>query len=448
MPLADEQGDPIPPVLTPNSRELARQIFLDTLAECSVGAAFQRNIEYDHGVLRVVEDLYNLEAYSRVFVVAIGKAAHSMTKALASQIGERLEGVVVAPAQPDHYLHKLTYFQGGHPLPNEESVAAARHILRELQHLHAYALAIFLISGGGSALAENPLYDSISLSDLLETYRLLVHSGAPIAEINTIRKHLSAIKGGRLALAAYPAHQVSILISDVPENALDSLASGPTMPDSTTTELCYEIAAKYKLTERFPHSVQELFKDRALEETPKSDDPAFVRSRWWPILSEATAAKAAAAKAAALGFAVEIDNSCDDWDYAQAADHLLGRLKDLRRGASKVCVVSTGEVVVNIPGKAGVGGRNQQFALYCAEKISGQNIAVLSAGTDGVDGNSQAAGAVVDGSTLERAKAQSLNAATNLAQFNAYPFFEKLEDAVITGPTGNNVRDLRILLAY
>ncbi len=250
-----------------------------------------------------------------------------------------------------------------------------------------------------------------------------------------------------MAAAAAPAHQASVLISDVPENALDALASGPTMPDLSTTEDCYRIAAKYGLIEGLPASVRELFQHNALEETPKSDDWVFVRSRWWPILSSATAAKAAATKAAALGFAVEIDNSCDDWDYAQAADHLLARLKELRRGASRVCLISAGEVVVRVTGIPGVGGRNQQFALYCADKIAGQNVTVLSAGTDGIDGNSRAAGAIVDGSTMERARRQELDPTQALARFNAYPILEKLGDAVITGPTGNNVRDLRILLA-
>ena len=447
MPLADEQGDTAPPAPTSDMRALAREIFLDTLAECSVPAAFQRNVEYDHGVLRIGEDLYNLDSYSRVFVVAIGKAAHSMTNALVAQVGGRVEGVVVAPTEPAHYLHRFTYFKGGHPLPTQESVSAARFILRELHHLNEFALVIFLISGGGSALAESPLYESISLEDLVQTYRTLVHSGAPIKEINAIRKHLSSLKGGRMSAAAAPAHQVSVLISDVPENSLDALASGPTMPDLSMTEDCYRIAAKYGLIRDFPPRVREFFQHNALEETPKPDDWVFVRSRWWPILSSATSAKAAATKAAALGFAVEIDNSCDDWDYVQAADHLLARLKELRRGASRVCLISAGEVVVRVTGIPGVGGRNQQFALYCADKIAGQNVTVLSAGTDGIDGNSQAAGAVVDGSTMERARRQDLDPTQALARFNAYSIFEKLGDAVVTGPTGNNVRDLRILLA-
>src|SRR5438105_3352 len=291
------------------------------------------------------------------------------------------------------------------------------------------------------------VYDEISLEDVIVTYRALVHSGAPIAEINAIRKHLSAVKGGRLAQAAYPAQQVSLLVSDVPDSQLDALASGPTMPDSTTVEDCYAIAAKYALLEQLPGPVGELFRRHALEETPKSDDPAFYRSRWWPILSNKTAAEEAGVMAAKLGFGVEMDNSCDDWDYEPAAEYLLGRIHQLRQEVSRVCLISGGEVTVKVT-NGGVGGRNQQFALACAKKIQGENITVLSAGTDGIDGNSPAAGALVDGSTMERARARGLDAAGALARFEAYPFFDALGDTVVTGATGNNLRDLRILLAY
>ena len=239
------------------------------------------------------------------------------------------------------------------------------------------------------------------------------------------------------------------MISDVPDEALDALASGPTMPDSSTTEDCYAIAAKHDLVRGLPANVAELFTSRALEETPKKDDPCFRHARFWPVLSNAEVVTAAAAQASALGYAVEIDNSCDDQDYARAADHLLDRLRTLRKGASRVCVISGGEVTVTIGGQAGVGGRNQQFALYCASKIPGEKITVLSAGTDGIDGNSEAAGAVVDGSTLHRysllGSGRPLSAA--LQSFDSTPVFSALGDTIITGPTGNNLRDLRILLA-
>jgi hydroxypyruvate reductase len=304
-----------------------------------------------------------------------------------------------------------------------------------------------MLSGGGSSIVEKPIEDEITLDDLVTTYRVLVHSGAPIAEINAVRKHLSAIKGGRLARAALAAQQVSILVSDVPDSTPDALASGPTMPDSTSVADCYAIAAKHRLPEQFPASVRELFQRHALEETPKSDDPAFHRSRWWTVLSNSTLIEACKTEAEHHGFTVEVDNSCDDWDYLRAADYLLERLSELRKKSERVCLISGGEVTVKVT-NGGAGGRNQQFALACAQKIAGENVTVLSAGTDGIDGNSPAAGAVADGTTLERARSRRLEPAASLLTFNAYPFFETLGDTILTGPTGNNLRDLRILLAY
>jgi hydroxypyruvate reductase len=196
-----------------------------------------------------------------------------------------------------------------------------------------------------------------------------------------------------------------------------------------------------------PEPVRRLFTDRRLEETPKSGDEAFARSRWWTILSNAQVRQAAAAAAARAGFAVTMDNRCDDWDYAAAGDYLLQRLHELRQGVSRVCLISGGEVTVRVE-NGGVGGRNQQFALHCAGKIAGQQVTVLSAGTDGIDGNSPATGAVVDGSTEERARSRGLDLAGALVKFDAFPFFENLGDAILTGPTGNNLRDLRVLMAY
>ncbi len=185
-----------------------------------------------------------------------------------------------------------------------------------------------------------------------------------------------------------------------------------------------------------------------LAETPKAGDPAFAHSHYAKVLSNATAVNAAVESAKLGGFAVEVDNSCDDWDYQPAADHLLRRLRELRGGAPRACLISGGEVTVKVGSASGLGGRNQQFALYCAEKIAGENVTVLSAGTDGIDGNSSAAGAIADGSTLERARQRRLDAAAALARFDSFPFFHAIGDAIMTGPTGNNVRDLRIMLAY
>jgi glycerate 2-kinase len=287
----------------------------------------------------------------------------------------------------------------------------------------------------------------MSLEDLVATYRALVLSGAPIREINTIRKHLSAVKGGRLAQAAYPAHQVSLLVSDVPDNTPDALASGPTMPDSTTTEDCYRIAEEYDLLPQLPNSARGMFERRALEDTPKSDDHAFYLARWWPLLSNRTVVEAAQEYAEAAGLVVHVDNACDDWDYGRAAEYLLKKLRDLQKKFGRVCLLSGGEVTVKVT-NGGVGGRNQQFALACAGEITGEKITVLSAGTDGIDGNSPAAGAVVDGSTTTRSALAGLDAHAALERFDAYPFFKTIGDAIETGATGNNVRDLRILLTY
>lgn len=431
-------------------KEIARHIFDHALRESSVGAAFARNISCERGVLRICEDLYDLNSYSRVFVVSLGKAAHSLLAALHEQTGERFEGIVASPVAPEFHVRGFRYFQGGHPLPNADSIRAAEAMLKALGTLNESCLVIFLISGGGSACAEKPIDDEISLDDLIASYRTLVNCGAPIGEINAIRKHLSAIKGGRLAQAAYAAQQVSILISDVPDNMPDALASGPTMPDSTTVEECFAIASRYNLLSAesgLPRSVAELFERHALEETPKSDDPAFIRARWWTVLSNAVMLDAAKAEAERQGFTVEIDNSCDDWDYAQAANHLLARLRELREANERVCLLSGGEVTVHVE-NGGKGGRNQQFALYCAEKIAGETICVLSAGSDGIDGNSPAAGAIADGMTHVRAKAGGLDPKHQLDSFDSYPLFNALGDAIMTGPTGNNLRDVRILLAY
>lgn len=429
-------------------RSLLREIFLHALNEASIEHAFDKYVSCEGGVLRLGQDLYNLRDYRRVFAVSVGKAGHTMAEALAARVGRgAVEGIVVCPIDPV-MLSGFEYFRGGHPLPNETSVQAAQAVLRALRGMDEHTLVIYMISGGASALCEKPMYEDISLADLVQTYRVLVHSGAPIAEINAIRKHLSAIKGGRMAQAASPARQVAILISDVPDGALDSLASGPTLPDSTTVEDCYALAAKYAMVREFPESVRRMFEQRTLEETPKAGDEAFTNLRSLLASSNAMALDYAAEKAKAEGFLVAVDNSCDDWDYTNAGDYLLNKLRELRKSAARACLISGGEVTVKVTGGGGAGGRNQQIALYLAPKIAGENIAVLSAGTDGIDGNSPAAGAVVDGTTMERALAAGLSPVDALTMFDAFPLFDKLGDAIMTGPTGNNVRDLRVLVAW
>ncbi len=425
--------------------------------------AFARCVSREGSFLRLGEDradahggtptleLIDLSAFDCVHVISLGKAGHAMAAALRARTGEGWGGIIADPNLPDAPLDGFRYFRGGHPTPNAESVAAAEAILELAQAADARALIIFLISGGGSSVVEQPLsapgLPDISHNDLIATYRALVLCGAPIEQINAVRKHLSAIKGGRLAEAASPARQVSLLISDVPDAAPDALASGPTVPDRSKVDDVYRIAEQYELANRVPESVRLRFERSALVETPKQSDACFERSSVHVVLSNETARAGAADAAREAGFSVFEDNSCDDWDYERAAEYLLHRLRELRQQHRRVCLISGGEVTVKIVRDAGIGGRNQQFALACASKIAGENFCVLGAGTDGIDGNSPAAGAVVDGSTLSRAQARGLSVQDSLARFDAYPLFDSLCDAVVTGPTGNNVRDLRVLLA-
>src|SRR5579862_3106790 len=406
-------------------RDAAREIFRQALSQASIEGAFSRHVHCERGILRVCEDLFDLTSFARVLIVSLGKAGHTMAEALTRQIGQpgpenSLAGIVATCVTPSAQLRGFRYFFGGHPTPNAESVAAATAILKVLEAQSAASLVIFLVSGGGSSIVERPIDDEISLDDLIATYGALVHSSAPIAEINAIRKHLSAVKGGRLARAAFPAQQLSLLVSDVPDITPDALASGPTMPDSTSAEDCYRIAEKHDLLAHLPNSTRELFERRALDETPKSDDQVFYRSRFWTILSNGIALEQARAAAERAGFSVCIDNTCDDWNYAAAADYLLKRVRELRAATSgaRICLLSGGEVTVKVT-NGGIGGRNQQFVLACAAKIAEENITVLSAGTDGIDGNSPAAGAIADGTTLARGRNVGLDAERSLDDFNA-----------------------------
>src|SRR5438093_8597496 len=320
-------------------RDSARQIFQHALADASIDKAFQRHVSCERGVLRIREDLYDLNSYTRVFVVSIGKAGHTMAQALEAQMGKSLEGIVASSVEPAEQVRGFRYFRGGHPTPNAESIRAAEAMIKSLGGQNPESLVIFLLSGGGSSMVEKPIDDEISLDDLIATYRALVLSGATIVEMNAIRKHLSAIKGGRLASIGRPARQVSLLVSDVPDNMPDALASGPTMPDSSTVEDCYKISTRYELLAQFPESVRELFQRHALEETPKVGDEVFHRSRWWPILSNASVVEASKPDAERLGFKVQVDNSCDDWDYLRAANYLVERVHELRKKSERVCLI-------------------------------------------------------------------------------------------------------------
>jgi len=320
--------------------------------------------------------------------------------------------------------------------------------LQLLKNCDDRTLVVFLLSGGGSALCELPLYSEMTLEDVQAVNRALVTCGAPIEAMNAVRKHFSAIKGGRLALAAGSAKKITLAVTDVPAGKESALASGPTVPDPSTITDVERIVAEYDLRKRFPEQLVKWLDAGGMPETPKSSDPAFANAHFQLLLGMDDLFHAAHHAAEACGYATCCDNSTDDWPVVKAGDALLQQLEEWQRmnNGQRVAIIADGELSSPVTGD-GVGGRNSAFVLDVAGKIAGRRITVLSAGTDGIDGNSPAAGAVADGETAERAKAAGLDREKAFRESDAYTFFEKLGDAIVTGPTGNNLRDLRILLA-
>jgi hydroxypyruvate reductase len=432
-------------------KQLARDIFAGALADCSIERSFDRVLQTEgHRLFLDGSDIVDLDRLKRVRILSIGKAAAPMLQALLSRLplppSCDLQGVLIAPGErPQSLPATIKFFPGGHPYPNEASFAGAAAALSMLQGSAGDTLCIFLISGGASAMMELPLDPAISLEDTVTFHRALVGSGATIVEMNCIRKHFSAVKGGRLAVAAGRAQKISLLVSDVPPAHLDALASGPTVPDPTTIAQCREILARYQMLDRFPSSVRRFFESPELPETPK---PSEVDSPVWKLVDSDELARAAQNRAATLGFHAVIDTTCDDWPYDAAADYLLNRLRELRREHPRTCLISCGEVAVRLPASAGAGGRNQHLALYLAAKFRAEDapIAILSAGSDGIDGNSPAAGAVLDANTLNTDR-RRLAAAGVLQVFDSFTWLNAIGATVVTGPTGHNLRDLRILVA-
>jgi hydroxypyruvate reductase len=396
-----------------------------------------------------------LDRLRRVRVVSAGKAAAAMLNALVARLRLpstcELQGVLIAAERPANLPAMVQFFCGGHPAPNEASFAGARAALAMLHALGDASpedtLCIFLLSGGASAMMELSLDAAILLDDTVAFHRALVHSGASIVEMNCVRKHFSAVKGGRLALAAGKAQTLSLLVSDVPPAHLDALGSGPTIGDSTTVAECREILARYGLMEQFPAPVRRFFASAELPETPK---PGNLNARICKLVDSDEMAEAARRHAASLGFHAVIDNACDDWSYDAAANYLLKRLRALRREHARVCLISAGEVTVRVDAAFANarGGRNQHFALYMATQLRAEDgpIAVLSAGSDGIDGNSDAAGAIVDEHTID-GETRRESALRALAEFDSSSWLSARGAAVVTGATGHNLRDLRILLA-
>jgi glycerate 2-kinase len=430
-------------------KQTAQRILRETLAAIDIPASLARKLARSGSRIRAGEARIDLQEFSQIVAIAYGKASLAMARALSEVLTSpyRAEGILVVPAAVDRQLRGWKTFVGGHPVPNAESFAAGRAILERLARCDEHTLIFFLISGGGSSLVEEPLDRAITLADFQQLHSALVTCGATIEEINTVRKHLSATKGGRLATAARQSMKLTLAVSDVAQGCESSLASGPTLPDPTTIDDAERIVRTYDLLDKFPSSVRAIFENRALLESPKEGDPAFVRARFVLLLGGHELLHAAHRCSEAAGYLSVCDHSTDDWPIEKAADHLLTLLANQKKAnpGRPVAVLAGGELSSPVTGH-GIGGRNSAFVLACASKIAGRKITVLSAGTDGIDGNSPAAGAVADGETLSRARAAGLHVGDFFGRSDAHSFFDLLGDTIVTGPTGNNLRDLRVFL--
>lgn len=444
-------------------RRAAREIFAEVLTQMNARESVLRALRFDGSRLSIGEDAFEVGRRGpKVFSVALGKAAAPMAAALDEMLGDSLAAGVVSTTPFDVKLsNRWRVFTGGHPLPNEASMEAAQTAFELLRTADERgALVVFLISGGGSALMELPHDPRITLDDLRETNRALVSCGARIGEINAVRRALSAVKGGGLSDEARRSPQLTLIISDTEPGREADVASGPTFGKTGGAPDALEICERYQLTPRIPRRVVRAIESSNIagsaHENSRHDERA--RRRHVVLLDNARACEAAASSARARGFVTEVARDISEQDVREGAASMAERLYELRaREGRSVCLISGGEFACPVRGE-GLGGRNAETALRCAfefERRSGErlpggggfDVAALMAGTDGVDGNSPAAGALADRTTTERARRAGLNPERHLDESDAFTLFDVLGDAIVTGPTGTNVRDIRILLA-
>jgi glycerate 2-kinase len=435
-------------------RQDARTIFEAGVAAADPYAVIGRHLSIRNHILSVAGQDYDLSIYRRVAIIGAGKASARMAHALENLLGKQVAGGVVTVKYGHRIpLRAVKLNEAGHPLPDAPGLDGAREIIELAQKAGERDLIFCVISGGGSALLPCPA-DGLTLDDKQRTTQVLLDCGATIQEINAVRKHISLVKGGRLARLVYPATLISLILSDVIGDPLDSIASGPTCADTTTFEDCLAVVRRYAVGEKIPRRVIEYLQRGAggeVEETPKADDPLFHKVQNVIVGSNRLALEAAQGKASNLGYkSVLLSSFMQGETRVVAALHGAIAKEICATGnpvAAPACVISGGETTVTIRG-SGVGGRNQEFALAAAGEIAGlRNVVILSGGTDGTDGPTEAAGAFADGTTYARAQEKGLDPEAFLQNNDSYHFFQRLGDLLITGPTFTNVMDLRIIIA-
>ena len=420
-----------------------QDIFHAALLAVDPFTAVERNLEHVQALLRA-------GTFKKLMVIGFGKASCSMARACEQYLGDRIDiGAVVTKhghSRVSDPLNKIRIYEAAHPLPDENGVAATQEIIKLAREADEGTLIVCLISGGGSALLVAP--HEITLQEKQRMTDLLLKSGATITEVNAVRKHLSKVKGGRLAEISYPARIVSLIMSDVIGDRLDVIASGPTSPDQSTYADALEVIEKYGLSGSVPASVVRVLengKAGLLPETPKEGSAVFQHVENNVIANNLLALQGAEQRAEALGFHTEIISHTMQGEARNAARRLAQRVSgsNLPR---PFCLISGGETTVTVKG-AGVGGRNMELALAFAQEIEGMSgITLLSAGTDGTDGPTDAAGAVVEGHTAARARERGIDPAADLDNNDSYTFFQKTGGLLVTGPTGTNVMDIQIII--
>lgn len=399
------------------------------------------------------ERMFNLGDFDKIFVVGAGKAAAAMAKSVEDILGDRITaGIISVKYGYTETLKRVKIIEAGHPIPDENSVRGTKEILSLLNETDRKTLIIYLISGGGSALLPLPA-GNIMLKDKIEVTELLLRCGADIIEINSIRKHLSGIKGGQLARVAYPATVLTLIVSDVIGDRLDTIASGPTVPDETTFSDAAYVLEKYNLWDKIPIVVSERIKSglsNEIVDTPKKGDEVFENVYNYIVVSNIHALKAAKYSAEALGLNALILSSSIQGETRDVARVHAAIAREIRTTGNPLsppaCIVTGGETTITVRGK-GKGGRNQEFALAAAINITGiKDMVILSVDSDGTDGLTDAAGGIVDGDSLKRASELGLDPLVYLDNNDSYNFLKGIDSLIITGPTNTNVMDIRLIL--
>jgi glycerate 2-kinase len=435
-----------------NYRTIAEQIFLAGVESVLPERLISNVMSIEENCLKIGQLSYELGSFEKIYVIGAGKASASMAEEVEKILKWRIAGghIVVKYG----YSCKLKYIkvtEAGHPLPDERGFKAAGEILEIARKANRNDLVICLLSGGGSSLLAD-IFEGGSYEDMIRLNDILVNSSASISEINAVRKHLSQVKGGQLARVVYPAVLVNLILSDVPGDALDLIASGPTVPDTTTYQQALRVLTNYGLTELVPEGIINFLNEGITgkrTETPKSGDPVFDKTYNMLVGSNGLALEAAKRKALEYNInSVIIDDQLQG-DVSSVSEYIVEKALKFKNNefeVKPVCLLFGGETTVRLMGK-GAGGRNQHLALLSALLLQDKpGITILSAGTDGNDGSTDVAGAVVDSDTVTEALLKNIDPEKFLLEFDSFHFFKKAGGHVVTGPTMTNVMDLIVVL--